>query len=556
MVSGLKKCPKKIIALTILFPSVVCANSLPVEIVNNTKIADDKAVYVVVKATDPATNKPCLVRFDKDGKGMCEVVTPQTQFSDYSYSLASLPSSGSNHLISLPKVASGRMYFSVGSPMEMYIDTSNPGNLAIIDPDGFKPRDQNYYTLYDKIEFSYNNSGVWVNPTAVDFFSLPIGIQLPGSTSGFKQAGLLTSREAIFNQIHAVFNADDKTPKKIWNNLFANYKDDQGGQTVLRLMATGKAMITNVADTTPFDSRYLSNQKDYGFNYIDFLWSYYQNNTLTVDCSELRGNPAAPKLADYIFTGSVKDNVFKFNNQAGEYPILMKKPAESMPFFAGAGLLDPGFENNNTPGAIIVREMTSAVIAGLLPANNVTLDKTFFIKNKGSYFTRNPLLPVPAGQIPWYDLYSKALHSFGSSEPIYAFAYDDALGQDGTLYDPNSTTPSTLTVTLGDMTGTQIPKPWEDLNTYSVTVGIGSKSVVKYIVDPKDRSKDILLVSGQRLPKVTIPFNVDMNGEVIAIYIKHPMVKPFYRDTDGVVISHAEGSSEATIAFPGRAAVK
>src|SRR5579872_3333920 len=352
---------KKIAGLIMLgfLPNVLFANSLPVEIINNVKIADDSKVYVVVKATDPATHKPCLVRFDKDGKGTCEVVTSQTHFSDYSYSLAALPSNGSNHLISLPEVDSGRMYFSVGAQLNMYIDASNPGAIAIVDPDGFKPRDENYYTLYDKIEFSYNDHGVWVNPTAVDFFSIPISIQLPGSTSGFKQAGLLKSRSDILNQVHTIFNGDKTTtPPKVWNNLFVNYKDDdQGISTVLRLVAPGKAMI---GDADTFDSLYLSNKKAYGFSYIDNLWSYYQTNTLTIDCSELRGNPLAPQLADYNFTGHVIGDVFTFSNHSGDYhSVLMNKPTESKPFFAGAGLLSS--ETNNTPEAIIVREMTSAV---------------------------------------------------------------------------------------------------------------------------------------------------------------------------------------------------
>lgn len=536
--------------IMLFLPMSAIASYLPLQLVNNTKIADDSAVYIVVKATDPSTKKQCLVHFDKDGNGTCEDVTAQTQFSNYSYALSTLPADGSNRLVHLPKVDSGRIYFSVGTPMDLYIDASNPGSIAVVDPDGFKPRDVNYYTLFDKIEFSYNDMGAWVNPTAVDFFSLPIGLQLPGSTSGFTQAGLTQTRAAILNQVQTTFNDNDKTASKIWNTLFLNYQDDQGTNTVLRLVATGKAMVS-IPDVKPFDSHYLSNQQAYGFSYIDFLWTYYQTNTLTVDCSELAGNPQAPKLDNYIFTGRVIGQQFIFTNQTGTYSVPMDKPTASMPFFAGAGLLKNPLENNGMPGALIVREFTSAFDAGLLPApSGTTLGRDYFSKNKTSYFQNNPLIPKSVTQGPWYDLYSKALHSFGSTNPIYTFAYDDALCQDGTLYLPNNAPASTLTVTLGDLTGTKIPSPWQDSTTYSVTVGIGTHSVVKYIKDPKDRSKDVTLQSGQTLPNVSIPFNVELNGEVMAIYIKHPMVKPFSRSADGVVISHS--GAQANIIFPGR----
>ncbi len=533
-----------------LLPLSAWAN-LPVQIINHTKIANDDAVYIVVKATNPSTNKKCLIRFDKDGNGTCEDVSALTHFSDYSYPLSSLPSDGDNHVVYLPKVISGRIYFSVGSPMDLYIDASNPGAITIIDADGFKPRDVNYYSLYDKIEFSYNNGGVWVNPTAVDFFSLPIGLKLPGSTSGFTQAGFTGSRADIFNHVQTIFNQFDKTSHKIWDHLFLNYQDDQGQKTILRLMATGKAMIA-IPDVTPFDPHYLSNAPEYGFNYIDTIWHYYQTNTVTIDCSELQGNPDAPKLDNYIFSGSIVNNQFSFTNQTHTYTVTMNKPT-SMPFFAGAGFLDAPFENNNTPGAIIVREFTAAFVAGLLPApTGITLGKPYFIQQKAAhmYFTDNSLLLPKPSQGPWYDLYSKALHSFDNSQPIYTFAYDDALGQDGTLHDPNSESPSTLTITLGDLTGTKIPSPFQDDRKYAVTVMIGNNSAAKYIVDPHDRSKDIVLKSGQTLPSISIPFNVELNGEVMAIYIKHPMVKPFSSRSDGIVINHNE--TEATIVFPGR----
>ena len=44
------------------------------------------------------------------------------------------------------------------------------------------------------------------------------------------------------------------------------------------------------------------------------------------------------------------------------------------------------------------------------------------INNKANFYLPNSLLNLPGGH--WYDLYSKALHSYGNSQPVSTFAYD------------------------------------------------------------------------------------------------------------------------------------
>lgn len=43
---------------------------------------------------------------------------------------------------------------------------------------------------------------------------------------------------------------------------------------------------------------------------------------------------------------------------------------------------------------------------------------------------------------PYYNVYSKALHSFG--ERVYAFAFDDAVGEDSTLHSSDDGRPPAL----------------------------------------------------------------------------------------------------------------
>jgi hypothetical protein len=273
------------------------------------------------------------------------------------------------------------------------------------------------------------------------------------------------------------------------------------------------------------------------FNYTDFVWDYYKNNTVSVNVSELKS--IAP-LDDYIFTGKVNNqNEFVFENQTKTNRVVIAKPKTSIPFFAGA---QESFDaENNTPKAIIVRELTSAFEVGLLPAPSGTeLSRQYFEKNRAIYYQGNPFLPKESGKQAWYDLYSKALHSVGVNEPIYTFAYDDALGQDGTLHDYNSKSPGTVTVTLGDMTGTAIPEVEKDDKQYSVQLIVPAKLNVLY------QGKQVK--GNYTISQAKMPLELTVNNLPLMIYVNPAMVKPSYESADGIVIERK--ADKVTVIFP------
>lgn len=512
---------------------------LPIKIENETEIAKDSSVFVTVKAN--VGGRDCFMEFDRSGKGECRVIDSQTNSLLYAYKLSDLPGG----TLYLPRSASGRIYFSLGAPVDFLIDRDA---MRIVDPDGFKPRDVNYYTLYDKIEYSFTKDGVWANPTAVDFFSLPIRLAQQGADGEMMHSGFSFARESIMNQARTMMLAEDKTLNKMWSKLFL--KESQT-DTILRLMSPGKAMVDNVIGADPFDPHYLNNKKAYGFDYIDYLWFYYLTNTIQIDASELKcpdpNNCNRPQLSDYLFTGQVQGEQFVFENGDKSASVTIDRPQNSIPFFAGAN--GPFEHQNNTPKAIIVRQLTSAFEAGLLPAPPKTLlNRVYFDKMReaGQYYQSNPIVDkVKPAQGPWYDLYSKVLHSFGSEQSIYTFAYDDALGQDGTLHDPSADSPHELTVTLGDMTGSEIPDPYTDTNNYEVELLIGDKSQVEF------EGKTYLPGRAYQLHEVPVPFQVKLNGQEANIYFRYPMVTPQFREADGIVIEKINDASYRVI-FPGR----
>ena len=192
--------------------------------------------------------------------------------------------SDGNPEFNLTQMHSGRIYVSMKYPLKLYIDASNPGDLAIIDPDGFKTRDSNYYTIYDKFEFSYDSNGLFINPTAVDFFAMPIRISAPKSTSDFTASGLTDARSDILKGVGDIFSkfSSDKSSAE-WSKLFLKFDES----SVLRMMAPGKAMKDTGPGSNPtFASDYLANATKFGINYIDSVWDYYKTRVeeLKLEC--------------------------------------------------------------------------------------------------------------------------------------------------------------------------------------------------------------------------------------------------------------------------------
>lgn len=523
----------KAIAAAICCISLLMADSfLPLEFINNSGF-DDNEIYFVVKALNPINGKDCFLQFDtEDGIGTCKDVSEKYSSQDFSYTAAQLKK------LKIPKVSSARIYFSIGMPMDLYV---NPKDHKIIDSDGFNPRDPNYYTLHDKVEFSYNDYGTWINPTAVDYFSLPLRIEQPGANSHLKAAGVYEAYDKTFTILRSVISTYDKTKTKIWKKLFIDYVDKNNEITTLRFVAPGKAMIQGIPNTDPFDENYLSNSSVYNFDYINAVWEYYKDHILFIDASEINNFFA---LDDYLFSGHVVGEEFIFSNATGTYTEKILKPNRSTPFFAGA--IDEFNHQNNTPKAIIIRQITAAFDVGLLPASEgIILNHDYFESQRqlGYYYQNNKRLPK-TDQGPWYDLYSKALHSIGEDQPIYTFAYDDALGQDGTLHCSNAKNIAPITITLGNIDGVKIPNPYIDHKRYRVEVLIGHKSVIEY--------KGRLLKHGEILENVNVPFVVKLNGQEAQIYITPPMVRPYFEGANGIVIENPY-KGHTIISFPGRA---
>nr|WP_200860836.1 glycoside hydrolase family 64 protein [Paenibacillus vortex] len=111
--------------------------------------------------------------------------------------------------VNLPKITSGRMFLSVGTPL--YIKTYNDGFAG---PDINNPTDPNRNIYFDFVEFTIDNAGYHGNTTRVDGFGFPIQHRLVNQSGSYdKTVGELESetRAGIFtkyqNEVPAAFKS-------------------------------------------------------------------------------------------------------------------------------------------------------------------------------------------------------------------------------------------------------------------------------------------------------------------------------------------------------------
>lgn len=588
---------KLFLLLTFFYVSLMQAAAPPfvpgymaVQIKNNTGKSDHH-VYVVVKGKN-ATNDQCFLQFT-DGFGTAVQATETTFSPNYAYLLATFPGDSNDRYFYVPQpFSSSRIYFSIDYPLYMAVvrDASPPFNQTIVDPSSFSMNDPNYYTFYDKVEFTLDPPvapppvDLFINPTAVDFFCLPIRIEVKHPLTGEPStaSGYNISRAKVIAKISAIFSKNDKTSGKVWNKLKLPFYSDPYAQNpnlvnYLRIEAPVHASAPGASVANPnqvFPNDYLSSRISYGFNYINNVWRFYKRpgKVLKIDVSEIAPyfGPLPANQSKYYLTGVVNaSDQFVFTNDSG-YVWKMEKPTGANPFFAGAGFVDDG-EANGTPGAVIVRQITCAFEVGFLPVSFPTkvagvsyefLNGHYFSARKalGEYYSINPKWRNGGTENgPFYDLYSKAFHSF-KNQPCYTFAYDDALAQDGTLVGNISTNQDFVELKLEAIKG-EVPAPFEDNNKYKVTFAFAGNNPVGYrqgtvgAFNYPDNGATVTGIESNNANKFQIQLKNNLGIPVILdVYLKYNIVQPTGPEGFGtaisVLINHAT-ATDVTLVTPG-----
>jgi hypothetical protein len=278
-----------------------------------------------------------------------------------------------------------------------------------------------------------------VNSTQVDQFGLPLKLTLESRKGKSETSGI----DEFRNVVQSKYTTGAIAPKAPFQSTLIEWPQ--------RILNPTYVIETYLSNTFPAGTsqQYKDQAKalsTYFDSYIDAVWNYYTNNTLTLVISKEK------------YTGTVVNGQFVFegsNRQGGTGKFALTKPTSgdhttpSLQVFAGNGVFDDvaarGLNPDTPPGSII----------GALEAQ---LDAAF---NRGVLSTAETakfLVPTSKYPDPVYNpsyfyndknpsnLFAKFFHQISIGHKAYGFAYDDVGDNSSTLV---SAHPKLLTVSIG-----------------------------------------------------------------------------------------------------------
>ncbi|MEV5355696.1 glycoside hydrolase family 64 protein [Streptomyces sp. NPDC052693] len=350
--------------------------TIPFKITNNS--ARGEQVYIYNLGTDLATGRQGWADANGTFHPWPAGGNPPTPAPD-----ASIPgpAAGQSTTIRLPKF-SGRVYFSYGQKLVFKLTTG-----GLVQPAVQNPTDPNRNILFNWSEYTLNDSGLWINSTQVDMFSVPYSVGVQRSDGTTATTGRL--KPGGYN---GFFNALRAQPGG-WANLIQTRSDG----TVLRALSPLYGVETGALPAGVMD------------DYINRVWQKYATSTLTV-------TPFADQPGTKYY-GRVSGGVMHFTNSSGAVVTSFQKPDASS-VFGCHRLLDA--PNDQVRGPI-----SRTLCAGF---------------NRSTLLT-NPNQP-DTGSDGFYrdgvtNHYARAVHAQMADGKAYAFAFDDVGHHESLVHDGN-----------------------------------------------------------------------------------------------------------------------
>ncbi len=291
------------------------------------------------------------------------------------------PGNGGSTTINIPKGLSGRVYMAMQDKIKFFITPD-----GFVQPAPWAPGDPNFNTLFDTSEFTFNDSGLWLNSSQVDFFGIPHAVTVTGANGQTRRTG-----DVVSDGRNKVINAIKAQPG--WERSVITRSDG----TVLRVLAPGKA-----TDAGLFPANYLD-------SYINSAFAAYTGRTLTV----------VPRVNEpnRKFFGRTVGNTMRFTDSSGAEVATVDKPSTSNVWGC-----DGVFNAPNVAPFIqseVRRTICTALVRGTLGSSTQepVLDANAFYKSSAP------------------NHYSRIIHANMVDGRAYGFAYDDVGGFESLVHD-------------------------------------------------------------------------------------------------------------------------
>jgi len=454
---------------------------LPVLIVNNFPSSQGD-LYVAVtpqSIVPPLPIDPKTGIVGTGGPGTISNSVCVSSLPDASQYISNAPA---GKILFINPLVSGRVYFSLSDP-------ANPMGLQFgpLAPSFTNMSDPNFSVRFDKCEFTYTGGGspnVSCNATAVDFFSLPIQLQVLDGSKSFAPvshaSGLSQSRETVLSKIITDFAAAGESAE--WEKLFLPTGATTADSIIRVLSAKNGILVFG------FDENYFTNLT---FDYLDYLWtnamSFYQNGggankvfiQMPIGAGDAPANGSRVYAADFttapstiIFTQVLP--TVETDQLILSAPTTTGTTTTSLLFQALPLYTITDGDNASHPGDVqqLSQLFSEAIICGMLPrdisdktvplrtvppgsAGNTNVNpnngnqkdsptdvnqtnnlaSTFEHINSFYQFNKNldsgtiPLTGTTAATGPWFDLYGGAIHNLEGPATglVYTYGFDEGM---------------------------------------------------------------------------------------------------------------------------------
>ena len=289
--------------------------------------------------------------------------------------------------VSLPRIDSGRMFISVGSPMYIKVNRAGDGSLGFAGPDLGNPTDPNQDVNFEWVEFTIDKYGYHGNTTRVDQFGVPLRTLLLGRDGYDRTLGETATRAQIFADFEAQVPAEFRPLV----------------QRPYRIVAPAKGNFNH--------GRPQGNHFD---AYVDQVWRHYAANDLVFTAEA------------GTFRGRVVGNDFVFSKDGGPSNIYIRGKPTTQAILEGSGNLAAG----SSVEKVVQAQITAAFNRHLL----VTVDPSRW-SDSASYYLTSPA-----------NHFSAFWHTHSIDGLAYGFCYDDVRGKSSLLEHPD---PKGLIITVG-----------------------------------------------------------------------------------------------------------
>lgn len=369
--------------------------SLATTFVNN---SSTDTVYAYVMGLDPADGRWMLVA--ADGTSTYKPPTPGADHTplaqDCAIALNAIGAPGKQ--ISVPRLNSGRIFFSYDQKMHFFINTNN----GLVMPSQTNTSDENIDIQWTFCEFSLNTYEIYGNISYVDMLSIPLAFKLETTDGTDTQyvEGLPSGAMGMIADKLLEQNAIDNTD---WDKcLYYNTSGD-----LVRVLSPNSA--TQI---------YPGIFAGYLEPYIDQVWTKYETEPLTVNTVVWGDN-----------TGQVSGGILDFGGG-----ITFAKPSTASIWSCS---IPPWTTGNDEQGNITAR-LTAA------------FNRTTLLDNSNQPDSEDPDTYY---QYPITNHYSRLAHAFSYGKLGYAFPYDDVHPSGGISYEGRiqSGSPGHWTITVGEV---------------------------------------------------------------------------------------------------------